>query len=79
MVSKLLDASTPAPEPAVVVIKELMKQRETLLTANESGLIEAVEGTFISPLSTFMQSETKRCRFKLLKPPKGAVPWIECH
>eukprot|EP00892_Ulva_mutabilis_P008621 jgi/Ulvmu1/6130/UM027_0108.1 len=73
MLPKLLDASTPAPEPAVVVIKELMKQRETLLSANETSLIQAVDGTFVSPVSVYMPGESKHCHFQLLKPPKGVA------
>lgn len=81
MVPKMLDTSNPVPEPALVVVKELMKQRETLLTANETPLIQAVDGSFVSPLSKFLPSEAKHCHFKMLKPPKGTAPVVGhlCH
>ena len=63
-----------APDPAAVVIHELLKQRGTLLASNPSGVIQAVEGSFTSPLAQFMPIESQACHFKLLKPPRGATP-----
>lgn len=74
MVPKLLDTSQPVPEPPLVVVKELLKQRDALLSANETPLIQAVDGSFVSPLSKFLPSEGKHCHFKMLKPPKGMSP-----
>lgn len=74
MVPELLDASKPIPDAALVVVKELIKQRETLLAANETPRIEAVQGSFVSPVSKFLPSESKHCKFTMLKPPKGTPP-----